>query len=472
MSSSASLRLFQSAEDKLSTGGDEDRARTVTRLARWAGAGLDPVPLQRLMPLLQSELLEASRYAPRCTAVVLALEETPADRISALTASSGWAVSILAKALAHRLPLLRRIARQALDANISSRPIQDILIGLLKDPRRDVRRDAADLLQNNCAALPSHLSLHQVHLKDDVAKVRSFATKSLGRQLKESILLIRSSLEDKDPEVRAHAAFALAEALDPAAEAIPALLGLLNRSRLEQRGALRPLVLLFTARWESPAAIVTCVASEDWFVSSQAAHALGAAYRALDAHRGPLLRHLRHPTPHVRTHAVGLLPLLAQEREGTVELLWEALQDSHPEVRRAAASGLHALKPASLLLLERLKVSLKRASADRKVHLALALDALDAPPPELAAILARGLSSTSSRVRLDAIRALSGLGRRAADALPEIRRILNDEDPNVRHAAVDALKAAGPAALPALKRVLRHPDEDMRRFALRALSSP
>jgi HEAT repeat protein len=159
------------------------------------------------------------------------------------------------------------------------------------------------------------------------------------------------------------------------------------------------------------------------------------------------------------------------------------LQVGHP-LRRPRGRGKWRTKERGIG-----KMSLKRwvSSVATAAMLLCGHSCGPASPPSHKAILELGadtatsdpdirikqLASDSATTRAAAAYALSLIGDRARGAIPELRRLLSDKEPEVQLAAACALASPGwdqPAALPVLLKFLESPDASSRGEAARALS--
>lgn len=181
-------------------------------------------------------------------------------------------------------------------------------------------------------------------------------------------------------------------------------------------------------------------------------------------------------------------------------LVW-SLHDEQTEVRLAAAEALAGrIDPSGEIALPTLIELLGDERWTRSERAAEALAAIDGPaiqplidllareetsvdgsrrhryaiqllgrlaPSRAVALLSHLSSHDSLEVRLSALRALAAVSTPAADAA--VARYLGDEQPAVRHRAVEILAARGVAAAPSLVRALGHPDAHVRRRAEEAL---
>jgi HEAT repeat protein len=211
---------------------------------------------------------------------------------------------------------------------------------------------------------------------------------------------------------------------------------------------------------------------------ARAAHAFPAfGGRAV----APLLRALDAQEPETRRYAAVALREIAQFSglpDGAVEKLERCLDDSDDEVRRVAAGAMSWVRPTSakaaavlarsrekgsglddsglLTDLERMcphngaawKLLLRmlgddRAETSQEAHRILA--GLELPADEVLGVWTKGLSHSNSKVRHEAIRALTRLGASAKPAASALReRFAKETDYYCQGGILDALVAIDP----------------------------
>ncbi|MBX9622191.1 MAG: HEAT repeat domain-containing protein [Gemmataceae bacterium] len=146
------------------------------------------------------------------------------------------------------------------------------------------------------------------------------------------------------------------------------------------------------------------------------------------------------------------------------ELLQEAVIDALGRIGSPARQSLPAMARAAGRSVD-IDLSIKRA----KEQILAASDSQDV------AALTKQLQSRDASVRLRAVRALRDLGPAARFALPDLQAALNDPDPEVRRAAVNAVQTVQPDAPPSELVVrsvaldLTSPDAGIRLLAVRTL---
>ncbi len=193
-----------------------------------------------------------------------------------------------------------------------------------------------------------------------------------------------------------------------------------------------------------------------------------------------LIRELSNPDPAIRLWASKVLGRLGASARPALPALQNATQDSDDDVRRVAANSAKAIQATPT-------------------------------PSEGLARWVRDLQSPDEIVRLRAAKELGKLGSAAVDAIPDLQRLLQDPDEDVRRVVASSIRAiqgssgtvpneavqrliqnlnstddlvriraakdlakmgnAARDAIPALRKLLQDPDEDIRRIAGNALQS-
>lgn len=189
----------------------------------------------------------------------------------------------------------------------------------------------------------------------------------------------------------------------------------------------------------------------------------------------PALHNALHDSAHaaVRWQAAMILGSLESSAGQTsVPVLAEALSDSDPQVRAAAAEALGKIGAPSVAALPELR-ALVNDDGDASVRLK-AIEALLIISPDTAALrpLTTALADSAAQVRRAAASALGALGPLAAPATAPLTRALSDSSAAVRAAGALALGQIGPAARESRSALLaarRDPSAQVRRLADDAL---
>lgn len=350
-----------------------------------------------------------------------------------------------------------------------------VLLGNIKDGRKEV----LDVL---LAALNGADGYDRLSAADALGKIGAPAVPAL-------IVAFKS----ESREMREHAGKALSLAGPAAAPAIPLLIDALS----EDSGLVAAFAEDALEAIGAPAriALIAALSHPSAHKRSNAAGVLGRLADAADV--PALTKALADPEQAVRK-AAG--KALAATAPGSAELA-RALKDTRPEVRRAAALGLHDEKArredhlpallaalqsdpdadvraeaAAALGLEKPSAASVRALAEaagkepEKLARAQAVIALGRIAPHHPAVL-RSLEDSTAMVRHQALDALLGWGPVRSQDLPLVRRMLEDNDSALRLKATEALGDAGkdPETAAALTRRLEDPEPFVREAAQTAL---
>jgi hypothetical protein len=187
--------------------------------------------------------------------------------------------------------------------------------------------------------------------------------------------------------------------------------------------------------------IVARLEDSNALVREAAASALGRIGLTTKLVTRALLEHLRDPSAPVRSNAAWALGALGPIAEA-IPALTQALDDDDQEVRRYAAFGLCCMAPlagpAVPKLVERLDDPHMGYMAARALG-AIGPSANGSIPRLLAA-----LRRDHSLARGEYAAALGKFGTLSSEALPDLRTLANDPDPNINRAASAALARIQP----------------------------
>jgi HEAT repeat protein len=184
----------------------------------------------------------------------------------------------------------------------------------------------------------------------------------------------------------------------------------------------------------------------------------------------PVLIHLLGSSSEgIRLDAASLLGALGPAAAPAVPALIARLNDDDPHVRAVSAQSLSAISPNDSTVVVALIARLSGPDRDNVIRplSAAGAEAREAVP-ELTKIAAD--ASLRPKTRWEAIRTLQKIGRDAKPAVPTLIKSLEDEDDLVREHAAESLGEIGdPAAAPHLTRVLSDRVALVRRDAVRSL---
>ncbi|KAK4075230.1 hypothetical protein Purlil1_12720 [Purpureocillium lilacinum] len=277
---------------------------------------------------------------------------------------------------------------------------------LLKDESKDVRLDAAEVLQ--LSKLPeATLATLTALLKDEDKDVRSRATMALGGRsgLPEATLVtLTALLKDEDKGVRLRAAEALG-----------------RQSKLPV------------------ATLAALLKDDDNNVRSRAAEALGKQSKLPEATLLALLALLKDVNENVRSRAAMALGRQSKLLEATLVTLTALLKDDSNDVRSQAAEALgrqSKLPEATLLALGAL---LKDVNENVRSRAAMALGRQSKLPEATLVTLTALLKDKDNDVRSRAAEALGGQSKLPEATLSVLVMLLKDEMWTVRSRAAEAL---------------------------------
>jgi len=176
-----------------------------------------------------------------------------------------------------------------------------------------------------------------------------------------------------------------------------------------------------------------------------------------------LLKDLRWGDAAKRRAAAKALGELGPAASPGVPLLEEAARSSEVEVSRPAVDALRTLKPPAALPFY--VAALREDSLHARMWAAAGLGrmgpAAKEAVPALAAVLSLDRGGRDYGPRVEAMAALSSIGKEAGAAVPAVVGALADRDPRLRQAAASLLGRIGkPAALPAEAGVRKVARED------------
>lgn len=289
---------------------------------------------------------------------------------------------------------------------------------LLSDPNAKVRAEAANSIAH--MGDPRALIPLAQAAADPDREVRLASIRGLHTVLKQRsawrIETLPADFDMKASLAESHRALLLA-ASDPQ-----------EQVRLEAAGALGR----FNSGDAAEALIKLALSDEDEAVRRAASEALPRC--GFSQTRRLLVDALEDKEEARRARAMTLLGALGGAESG--RHLLEALRDPAQQVREFALLGLSRLPVETLK--DRLVHELDNPDARVRAGVALLLGRANAA--ECVAQLARSLSDPDEQVRVNALNALSGLGRPVRKYQPEINARLSDPSPRVREVAAAALE--------------------------------
>ena len=182
-----------------------------------------------------------------------------------------------------------------------------------------------------------------------------------------------------------------------------------------------------------------------------------------------LILALKQPEPAVRVAAADTLGNIGPAAKEAIPDLATMLGDEDHEVSRHAASALGHIGPAAVPELIEVARWRSRYTTDMASTAFASLKADDATVRGLVQLM--GNVKEDPAVRAFAAKALGYMPEKAQQVQPEIIRAMGDENNDVRTAARWALGQIGPKAIPALREALKHSNPRIRSGAAFALGS-
>jgi len=322
--------------------------------------------------------------------------------------------------------------------------------------------------------------------------IRSAAAETLGKvavtaQAEPVIKALETTLTDKSPLVRAHAARALGRLGPTAAPAVKDLQALLqDKSDLARRAALWSLGEIgpdakaavddIDALWDDPVGSVTIQAAESLarlgpaalpkliarlakpkftFLAASGLREQGpAAEEAVPA----LVKALGAKDADTRREVVLALAQIGPKAQSAVPALLKLAATDGDEAQGTAVYALVMVGEKEKLL-PLVRTSMKSKNERLRLVSIWAWIMLGADSPDdleaVTAALREGLQQPRPLARQEAIAAIRRLGERGAALAPDLAKALDDESPEVRDAALQTLAELGKAAEPALPRLLK-----------------
>ncbi len=354
---------------------------------------------------------------------------------------SASVVEALIGALGDPEPEVRAQAAWAL-GKIGAREAIPALVAALDDPEVEVVEEAVGALRE-LAPLPADAVQALLHLLERCDPFLSLIaiSEAMAGASPEAVPVLIQALEHPDPKIRGHVALAL--------------------GRGNVRGAIRPIGELLLAEEDRRG-------REELFQTLCYFDPLGEAI--------PYLRAAieREPNPRARASMVrsmGLISPRTGDSEGVVRLLIAALED--PEVSASAASALMSLGPVAADAAPYVLELIRRGDLDHYSELMGLPKVLAAFGPRAVPFLVEALRDEEPHVRIVSLYALAEMEAEAASAVSAVMEVLHgDPDPGVRAAAASVLPRISSdvtGAVAALIASLEDPEEDVRDAAWRAL---
>jgi len=373
------------------------------------------------------------------------------------------AVPLLIDALAHDDPVIRRTAAHALGQLRS--PVDDSLDlkaaiphlerTLETDPDPLARLNAAEALwfiTGSKKVVPAFIEA----LRHEDVEVRRFAVGMLGlveADAEDVLQPLTAALSDTDPFVRATAAEVLADYGLAASTALPHLERLLGEDDYTRVVVVHAILCIDPSKTEGLVPVLTgALRNGDRMVRQRAAQVLGEIPPAGALAIRSLLQALDDEEQAVRLEVLNALQNLGAAAAPATPALIEVLTGNDDMLARGmAADALGAIGPsageAAPKLLQRLQKRGNDALATYfRLRIARALWRISGEPDHLLATGLEAIRSPEWWRRGMAAAMLGELGATGRAAIPDLKRLLEDEHRGVREAAQVALERIDPTA--------------------------
>ncbi|TWT58138.1 putative lyase [Thalassoglobus neptunius] len=306
------------------------------------------------------------------------------------------------------------------------------LLSLRRDPDPDVRATVLSVLGELELPENKFQEFLREGLADESGMVRQSALRTIAGRPEICVPLLEpvtASLNDGDEQVVIAACRALEAFKEKAASSIPAL-----RSRLQSDS--REMTLAVISAIESIAvadsetvkelSLLLEKESNDFELLSKVLDAL-STMKNLAAESSPsVFRLLDRNDEDLRASAVRCLASIEPDRSQTIPVFIEALRDESWVVRRESAEALGQMGPEAKAAVPVLFAML---DSDEDENMARdALREIDAAGPESVGLLIEGLDSENHRKRYYALFLLGKAGPAAHEALPKLRKLLEETE--------------------------------------------
>jgi HEAT repeat protein len=333
------------------------------------------------------------------------------------------------------------------DLDLGQEPVRAGLVKALKDKSTKVFVIPLRLVPRwrEAGAMPAGTKAALLHLllknKEAPGLYRLAAAEAVGPLLAlEDLPAYRGALDDRDPLVALQVAAVVGERTGKMTDSLPILLKGLQQ---EEAGIRAHAVRAMSVATGAERAMVVeplqkALKDASPMVRRDAAVALMRVTSESNAMK-ELVAQLDHKQPNVRGEAAGALGQLGGKAGAALADLRKHLQkqgEISPFVRWSAADALGRLGPVATKAEPELREALQDDSVEVRIHAAAALIRLKLGKKEAWAMLLDGLTNPATVVRERTIQLLQNLGPTlAGDALPALRELAQDPEPEIRRAA-------------------------------------
>jgi HEAT repeat protein len=366
------------------------------------------------------------------------------------------AVSLLIEALTHDDLVIRGAAAETLgqlrfpvDSGLDLQPAVPYLEAMMtSDPNPLVRLHAAEaiwIITKNKKVVPGFIEA----LSDEVVEVRRFAISMIGvieADLQDVLQPLIAALADSNPFVRGTAAMVLGDYGVKAAEVLPHLERLLADDEFNRVTVVHAVLCIAPERTEELTPILTeALSSEDKSVRHRAAQVLGDIPAAGALAIQSLVQALDDEDEFVRLTVLNTLNNIGSAAAPATLVLVNILADSEDIIERGiVAEVLGSIGPAAGEAIPQLLKCLQEPgdSAARgyfRLRVAHAMWQISGATEHLLAIASNAITSPEWWLRWQGAGLLGELGSAGTVAIPQLRRLVDDEHQLVRRSAAESL---------------------------------
>lgn len=410
-----------------------------------AGGAVPELIAARSRPEAASELASAIDESliligpPAVPALVKVMNSAGGD-------AAHWSVQCLRKLGPAAVPAMiqslesREVARQRDAIQVlalvgdAAEPAIPELVKLAQTGSREVKGPALVALARAGAKPDVVLPLAQVALDDRIASVRQSgaeALATLGVGARPAVPLLINGLNDKDATVAMHSARALGSLGAGSASAVGPLSVALDRPEpVVQVAAARAIASLGEVASGAVPALVKLLPTAKLPLQPEIAAALGAMGAAARDALPAVEQSLASENAGTRAAALTAFARIETDNGRKVETLKQALDDAAQPVRVAAITELGRLGRAAEPAAEKL-YELTEASGEREQ----ALEVLGGMRIRNVPLLVRALENSDPYVRQYAAERLGELGKDAKESVPDLRKLLEDQEDFVKRTA-------------------------------------
>ncbi len=329
------------------------------------------------------------------------------------------------------------------------------------------------------AAAPVAIPALKVALSDPrqspiFGPVWACAAEAIGRMGPAGVATLLPLLESQEREIVRAAAYGLHFAGPAGAEAVPALIRVLEKNDpFTRREAIFALQGIGPAAKDAVPALITMLHCDDFHTQYWACRALAAMGPEAQPAVPVLIVLTREGVTSVRRNAAAALGCIGPGigAEG-LAALQAALFDPTEAVREQAVIALGRLGSFAAEAVPTLQAVVRERKIQCRALAAVALWKITGNPEFPIQVIREEIYLPENQ--LQAITCLAELGPQAATATPDLIKLLESEDADIREVAAETVERIGPAAkaaIPVLERLLFDRDPNVRSAAARALQA-